>query len=155
MMMCFLKRVLPFLITLIFGAGLASIFGFHKRPTTTFEMRRELRANQIYVETLDDSRINNDVTQLKIVFQPPTHYTAEALKNQTAGVVTLLVSFGSNGFATVVGRISELPDGLTDDAVRVAEHTDFIPATIRGKPITETKEMNYIYSPNVNVIGDR
>ena len=132
-----LKRILPFLITLIVGTGLWGIFGT-RRPEGSvgpghyrFSHRRMSR---------NGSRL------LRILSQPERRYTPEATKNRTTGVVKLLVQFNSDGTTTVIDRISILPDGLTEEAERIAEHTRFIPATINGQPITQTKEMNYIFS---------
>jgi hypothetical protein len=133
------KRGLPFIITLIVGTGLGSLFGFHKPEPNRRAMSSRCAGERLNVAS-------NDMNQLKILYQPNTRYTPQALKNKTTGVVTLEVQFNSDRTTTVVERISTLPDGLTEDAERVTQQTRFTPAVVNGVPVTETKVMNYIYS---------
>jgi hypothetical protein len=133
------KRGLPFIITLIVGTGLGSLFGVDKP-----EAHRRATTNRCSNERFKIA--SSDVSQLTILYQPNTRYTPQALKNKTTGVVTLAVQFNSDRTTTVVERISTLPDGLTEDAERVTQQTRFTPALVNGIPVTETKVMNYIYS---------
>ncbi len=148
-MICLVKRALPFAMTLIVGTGLGSIFGFGSKPEQT---RKSWTNADIIVERRSSCRSSErrrhfrDSTPLNIRFQPNTSYTPEALKNKTTGVVKLLVRFNEDRTATVVEQLSTLPDGLTQEAVRVAERTQFDPETVNGQPVAVTKEMNYIFS---------
>ena len=143
-MTCLIKRALPFIITLIVGTGLWSICGSDKRSSRTVERLGTRVVSQLSVEKVE-LPLRDAVTTLEILDVPSTHYTPEALKNQTTGVVTLLVRFNVDGSTTVVGKLQTLPYGLTEDAERVAEQTHFTPATVDGRPVEETREMNYIY----------
>lgn len=154
-MTSWIKRALPFIITLIVGTGLGNIFGIHKPATSGGDTRRARCAKQRSFDNASVSPHNNGSTQLKILYQPSTRYTPEALKNQTTGVVKLLVRFKADGTTTVVERLFTLSDGLTEDAERVAEQTRFTPATVDGTPVTEMKVMNYIYSISVRDTNDR
>ena len=153
-----LKRAMPFVITLMVGTGLGNIFGLNDPPSRTVVTSRTVTSRFTTVERHNVEPREFDAhhcgTQLKILYQPSTRFTHEAVKNQTTGVVTLLVRFNADGTTTVVDRLSTLPDGLTEDAERVAEQTRFTPATVEGKPVTETKEMNYIYTLNVPEIAE-
>lgn len=138
----FLKRILPFMMTLIIGAGLGSVFGVHRTARGgggpghyRHTFKREIACGS---------------TPLRVLSQPEKRYTPEALENQTTGVVKLLVRFNPDGTATVIEQISTLPYGLTEEAVRVAEQTRFIPATLNGQPVAQDKEMNYIFSLDDN-----
>ena len=153
MMTCFVKRALPFALTLFVGTGLGSIFGFNSTPKKT----NATSAPDERIHTLTERRSGcpdsyrrrdyvGESTPLNIRYQPNTSYTRVALKNETTGVVRLLVRFNEDGTATVVSRLSTLPDGLTEEAVRVAERTQFDPETVNGQPVAVTKEMNYIFS---------
>jgi TonB family protein len=147
-----LKRALPFALTLIIGTGLGSILGSDRSTTkTNYSHSRAPFVRSVYRSGTGGGEYRhrrgfNDSTPLKIIFQPNTRYTSEALKNKTTGVVQLLVRFDEDGTATVVERLSTLPDGLTEEAVRVVEQTKFNPATVNGQPVPVTKEMNYIFS---------
>ncbi len=148
-----LKRALPFALTLIVGTGLGSVFSSNSSPTKTTYSATSVRSPYRSgggsgggVGYTHRRRSFDDSTPLKIIFQPNTRYTSAALKNKTTGVVQLLVRFNEDGRATVVERLSTLPDGLTEEAVRVVEQTEFNPATINGQPVPVMKEMNYIFS---------
>lgn len=147
MMTSLLKRALPFVLTLIAGTGLGSIFGFNSStPKTTSGSPSGTVERRYSCPSQRRRAFQSDSTPLKITFQPNTRYTPEALKNKTTGVVQLRVRFNADGTTTVVERLSTLPDGLTEEAERVVERTQFTPATINGEPVSQTKEMNYIFS---------
>ncbi|MDQ3746771.1 MAG: energy transducer TonB, partial [Acidobacteriota bacterium] len=79
-------------------------------------------------------------------FEPNTRLTEAARRNKTVGVVELLVRFDADGKATVVDRLTTLPDGLTEEAERAAERTVFKPATINGRPYSVTEVRQFIFS---------
>jgi TonB family protein len=148
MMISVLKRALPFVMTLIVGMMLGSIFGWNRpaaksvreeRFVTVTERRSSCRASR-------GRRAFSESTPLNITYEPNTAYTPEALKNKTTGVVQLRVRFNADGTTTVVEHLSTLPDGLTEDALRVSAQTRFEPETYNGQPVSVTKDMNYIYS---------
>ena len=148
-MTCFLKRALPFMLTLMFGIGLGSIFGFNHSGTTTANNLSGFKLEpRHYRSGCRGRRFTDYRTPLDITFQPSVRYTPEALKHQTTGVVQLRVSFNADGATTVLEQLSTLPDGLTDEAVRVAEHTEFTPEKVDGTPVTVVREMNYIFTLN-------
>lgn len=137
MLIFMMKRALPFLITLIVGALLGNIFGFQRTAN------RQECSNHFFAHKRTHRYV---AAPLRILYQPETRYTPEARKNRATGVVKLLVRFDPDGTATVVERLTPLPYGLTDEAVRVAEQTRFIPATANNQPVAQTNEMNYIFS---------
>jgi hypothetical protein len=148
-MTCFLKRALPFMLTLLVGIGLGSVFGFnHSGTTTTNNFSGFNLEPRHYHSGCRGRRLADYTTPLDITFQPNVRYTPEALKRQTTGVVQLRVSFNADGTATVLDKLSTLPDGLTEEAVRVAEHTEFTPEKVGGTPVTVVREMNYIFTLN-------
>jgi Gram-negative bacterial TonB protein C-terminal len=145
---CFLKRFVPFLLTLIVGLGLGSLF--QNEPTrSSFTVRRYVeRSYPRTTTTLSTSRApseTNSWTPLAILFEPSTHMTAEARKHQTYGVVQLLIEYGADGKARVLERITTLPDGLTEEAERVATQTQFRPETFNGQPVPATRIQAYYF----------
>lgn len=145
-----LKRAMPFALTLLVGTGLGSIFGFNQPSPRTDGLRvfRSERHSRCPSEkrrafTNPSSRHS---TPLEITYQPNTRLTPEAVRNDTTGVVKLLVRFNADGTTTVVERLSTLPDGLTQEAVRVAEQTRFNPKTVNGEPVTVTEDKEYVFS---------
>ncbi len=147
MMISFLKRGLPFILTLMVGIGVGSIFGFHSSKDTTMDnnssgFRWERHHHRSGCRQRDFS---NTRMPLNITFQPSTRLTPEAITHKTTGVVQLLVSFNADGTTTVVDRLSTLPDGLTEEAESVAGRTQFIPEKVYGEPVTVLRNMTYAF----------
>lgn len=147
---CFLKRFVPFMLTLAVGLGLGTFF-------QSKSSRRQFKT-RLYVEhnhRRTTSNLATEVTQsrasdsrpLAILFEPSTRTTAAARRNQTNGVVRLLVEYGADGKARVLKRIATLPDGLTEEAERVAELTQFRPETIDGEAVSVAKVQSYYFYP--------
>lgn len=152
---CFLKRMLPFLLTLVVGVMLGSLFQREQpRPRYTSRVSVEYfhfsdsgqdgtaESHRIFVPRDDDAEVT---TPLTILFEPPTHMTAAALRHQTYGVVQLLVEYGADGRARVLERIHTLPDGLTEEAERVAERAQFRPEARGGQPVSVTRLQSYYF----------
>lgn len=148
---CFLKRFVPFLLTLVVGVGLGSLFQ-HAGPRGAYTTRhcnaRTSEHNKIVYRTETALQSAHDYSvPLDIIYQPPIRMTEAALRHQTSGVVQLLVEYGANGHARVLKRIETLPDGLTEEAVRVAEETHFRPEWVDGVPVSVTRMQSYYFSP--------
>ncbi|MDX6693009.1 MAG: hypothetical protein QOF02_612 [Blastocatellia bacterium] len=139
---CFLKRFVPFLLTLFVGVGLGSLFQTERAPSQ-FTTRTYSESRQNYVFAPRDAGASS--APLAILFEPSTHMTEAARRHQTYGVVQLLVEYGANGKARVLERITTLPDGLTEEAVEAAEQTQFRPATINGQPVTQTRVQAFYF----------
>jgi outer membrane biosynthesis protein TonB len=157
MLPTFVKRVLPFMLTLLVGTGLGSVFGWRSSSTNTtqsnvtessYRYERRYGCSSRYRGNTGggERRSERTTTPLIIKFQPNTRYTPDALEHKTTGVVQLRVRFNADGTATVVERLSTLPDGLTEEAERVVERTQFTPETVNGEPVAVTKDMNYVFS---------
>ena len=148
MFACLLKRALPFMLTLLVGSGLGSIFSHTSAPrqssstvATTITTSRHscgMRTRAVVAES----------TPLIVNFEPSTRLTEAARRNKTTGTVELLVRFGADGKATVVDQMTTLPDGLTEEAERAAERTLFTPATINGTPYSVTEVRQFVFSPD-------
>jgi hypothetical protein len=147
MFACFVKRALPFTLTLLVGSGLGSIFsGVSTQSSsqlTTIQVERKYNCAQRHRAR---AAVSAPSTPLVVTFEPNTRLTEAARRNKTTGVVELLVRFGADGKASVVDRLQTLPDGLTEEAERAAERTAFRPATINGKPYTVTEVRQFTFS---------
>lgn len=143
---CLLKRILPFMLTLAIGLGLGSLFQLKSRnwegKTPCRSTRRHMRTDKTLVMRYQA----NASTPLAILFEPSTRMTAAARRNQTYGVVQLLVEYGADGKARVLSRVTSLPDGLTEEAERVAELTQFKPETRNGEPVSVTRVQAYYFN---------
>ncbi len=146
MFISLLKRGLPFTLTLLVGSGLGSIFS-STTPRTDIRSSVTTTTSRTHSCGARRARVASESsTPLIVTFEPNTRLTEAARRNQTVGVVELLVRFGADGKATVVDRLTTLPDGLTEEAESAAERTTFRPATIGGKPYTVTEVRQFIFS---------
>jgi hypothetical protein len=80
-----------------------------------------------------------------ITNQPEARVMVIALEHKTAGVVQLRVRFNADGTTTVLERLATLPDGLTEEAERIAENTTFTPETRDGEPVSVVRDMSYAF----------
>jgi hypothetical protein len=153
----FLKRGLPFILTLMVGSGLGSIFGFHSSKDTTTDNSSVFRWERHHRHYHSGCRGKDfsDTTPLMITNQPEARVMLIALKHKTTGVVQLRVRFNADGTTTVIERLATLPDGLTEEAERIAGNTTFIPETRDGEPVPVVRDMNYAFPlpPNISMGG--
>jgi TonB family protein len=62
-------------------------------------------------------------------------FTEEARRNRVKGAVRLGLEIGSDGAVRGLEVLNALPDGLTDEAVRIAHRLIFRPAIRSGEPV--------------------
>lgn len=148
MFACFLKRALPFSLTLLIGSGLGSILSSTPRSDSVRRFAAVTTTTSRHSCGMRNRAAVAESTPLIVTFEPVTRLTEAARRNKTTGTVDLLVRFGADGQATVVDRITTLPDGLTEEAERAAERTVFKPATINGRPYTVTEVRQFSFSPD-------
>lgn len=76
-------------------------------------------------------------------------YTSRARLNGISGIIRLLVEVGTDGSTKKVEVVNALPDGLTDEAIRIARVLQFKPAMAGTQPVNYTivLEMEF-YKPN-------
>lgn len=94
----------------------------------------------------DDDKVYTpkEVTQKATVVWNPGHfYTEEARKNQIQGVVRISAILGADGIVRNVKAIKELPDGLTETAIRSAKRIRFFPAQKDGKRVSQYVTLEY------------
>ena len=80
----------------------------------------------------------NNVTTVEVISHPKPEYTPEAKELKIQGDVVLEVRFSADGRCHVIRVVRGLGHGLDEQAIRVAEETQFKPATRDGKPIDIT-----------------
>lgn len=146
-----LKRALPFLLTLILGLLLGSLFGASHRPAP--EGFRFYRSDfpsdegsfRYHCPHRRDSYgyAYNYNSPLMIMHRPEAVYTAAARREGVSGVVKLRVTFGSDGVVTDIKPVETLGGGLTDEAVKAARNIEFKPAYVGGRPAEATKYIEY------------
>jgi TonB family protein len=157
-MLCFLKRVLPFTLTLIVGLTIGSLFNlFSAKPQTE---QRVFRFESSYgtgsgvgassggCRTRTRSSYSESYRSARILSQAQPLYTAEARSKGTQGDVMLRVTLGADGAVSDVETITTLPDGLTEQARKAARLIKFVPATRNGSPVDEVKTITYSFNLN-------
>lgn len=149
-MLCFLKRVLPFTLTLIVGLAIGSLFNlFSASPQPE---ARSYRFERSYATgggggcRTRTRAYTANLRSAEILYKPEPLYTAEARRNHTEGDVMLRLTLGSDGTVRDVETITSLPDGLTEQARRAARAIQFNPATRDGSPVDEVKMITYSFN---------
>ena len=153
-MFCFLKRALPFTLTLIVGTGVGSLFNLFSASPQTAEVSAYRTQSSYTTSCRTRSRArfiaqpNATLTysSARILSQVGPSYTAEARRNRTEGEVILRLTLSADGTVSDIETIKELPDGLTEQARKAARLTKFVPATRNGSQIDEMKTMTYTFN---------
>lgn len=95
-------------------------------------------SNEVFVETRD--------LRPTILYKERAKYTEDARQNQIQGTVVLSVIFGADGRIQDVRAIRSLPNGLTEEAISVAQRIRFNPATRGGKPVSVRSTIEYNFT---------
>lgn len=155
-MLCFLKRVLPFTLTLIVGTGLGSVFNFFNSSPQPSPQARAYRLEGGYAGGSGGGggcrtrrrAFAANIKSAEIFYRPEPFYTEAARRNRTEGDVTLRLTLGADGTVSNVETITALPDGLTEQARRAASQIRFNPATRDNSPVDEVKTITYSFDLN-------
>lgn len=73
----------------------------------------------------------------RITKKSEPQYTEQARTNRTSGTVVLRVVLKSSGEVGDINVIKDLPDGLTEECIRVAREIKFEPAMKDGNPVSQ------------------
>jgi TonB family protein len=77
--------------------------------------------------------------------RPFAYYTDEARQERVTGTTTLEAVLSTSGEVTDVKPLSQLPDGLTLQAVRAAEQLDFEPALRDGRRVEQRIQLEFSF----------
>lgn len=91
-------------------------------------------------------------TKPKILKRPPPAYTEEARRHGTGGKVVLRVLLASTAKVTHITVIKELPNGLTESAIKAACRMSFEPARKDGRPVAMYVQVEYEFLTSSNPI---
>lgn len=149
MMNCFLRRILPFTLTLLIGAALGNAMKLFSTPWAS-ETKSSFATGRTYRRGCASSKRRpvNQKTGLIYTSEPQPRYTKEALRKGVAGVVRLSVTFGADGTIKSVVPLERLAYGLTEEAEKAAWQIQFLPATFNGEAISVTEVREYSFSPD-------
>lgn len=88
-----------------------------------------------------------DVTQKALVLKKnKVQYTERARQNGTEGTVRLRVVLHKSGEVRDITVMNRLPDGLTDEAIRVAKLLKFKPAVKDGQAVSQYAVLTFPFS---------
>lgn len=93
-----------------------------------------------------NSNPNAKIKPIRVLSKPRANYTEAARNNGVEGAVRVRVTFLASGQIGAVTPVSELPDGLTEEAIEAARQILFEPQTADGKPVQVTKTVEYSFS---------
>lgn len=144
-----LKRVLPFILTLACGLtlGLANRYLFPSASTPgVAPVRYEFRTEESGCRFTRSRKSFSESSHVIVTFKPLARYTDEARRREISGTVRLNVLYGADGTVQDVVPLSKLPYGLTDEAVKAAKQTRFIPAKIYGETYSEWKLEDFAFN---------
>jgi TonB family protein len=150
-MSCFLKRVLPFALTLTIGLLIGSLFGSLRAPKF-YEAGR-------FEASYGDGRMSGNFhhgcrnayyynAPVVITRKPEAMYTAEARRDRVKGIVGLNVTLNSDGTVSDIVAVKELSGGLTEEAIKAARRIEFKPAYAYGRPMNATQYVEYVFDGN-------
>ena len=156
-MMCLLKRVLPFALTLVVGLVLWSFFGKGPHQTTIIAPKQSgfaegsgsgWRESSLQGKNdLDRPFSPRDVDEkARVLARPEPQYTEEARENQVEGTVVLRAVFSLTGEVTNIRVVSALPYGLTESSVEAARQLKFTPAMKDGHPVSQYIQIEYKFN---------
>lgn len=101
----------------------------------------------------DDNQTKEKIYQPEEVDRGPRitrksvpRYTEQARRNHTSGWVALRVVMKSSGEIGDIKVIKDLPDGLTEECIRVAREMKFEPAMKDGNPVSQYTKVEYTFS---------
>lgn len=148
MLMCLLKRVLPFTLTFIVGAALGGFFNPFGawRGTRSVVQRTELhdyglgKSRGCKHRRFKRRELVAETKPLVILFKPDARYPRvfEGYRNS----VWVRVTFGADSKVQKVEQLQPLlPNEALEAVERAARQIQFEPETINGLPVSVTKEI--------------
>ncbi len=90
--------------------------------------------------------ISGETKGLKVTYKPKAQYTKEAKKNKIEGTVTVRAVFLASGEIGAVTPVSNLPCGLTEQAIAAARKIKFEPQVVNGKPQTVIRSVQFSFT---------
>lgn len=81
----------------------------------------------------------------RLLSRPEPDYTRRARRNRVKGVVVLRVVLAATGKVERVTVVKELPDGLTEEAIKAARLIRFEPAERDGRKVSQSAIIEYYF----------
>jgi len=161
-MMPVLKRVLPFILTLLVGVAFGSLLQRDTRPAaypvyTEFGAKKscQMRPRHAILMPLPppppsfegEVLTYKDVTRKAVInHKPEPSYTYDARRNEVTGTVRLRLVLAADGTVRDITPLTTLPDGLTEMAVAAAREIEFTPAWKDGHAVSQYVTVEYNFN---------
>jgi len=148
----FLKRAVPFVLTLMLGVTVGSLL---KRtgpnaPSSAPQSRgvRHCRAMIAPMRAFESEVFTmKDVTRkADILYKPEPLYTFNARRNNVTGTVRLRMVLAADGTVQNIMPLATLPEGLTEQAIEAARDIEFKPASKDGRPVSQYVTVEYNFN---------
>ena len=94
-------------------------------------------------------------TKAVILTKPKAEYTAEARRNVITGVVLIEVILFTTGEVKNIKVLSQLPFGLTDNAIEAVQKVKFKPAIKDGRSVSQRAKFEYNFNLYKLFVGNR
>ena len=158
------KQVIAFSLSFSLGYLASSIVNFETFKTESDFQQKKLtdKFNQGFVKSAElkksgegvgfcrganSLKLNkSNIELLKIVSKPRANYTDLARLNKIQDKLFLRVTFLSNGKIGNIFPVTELPNGLTEQAITAAKKIKFKPMRVDGRAVTATKQLQYNFT---------
>jgi TonB family protein len=140
-----LRRVLPFVLTLLVGVALGSLLKHGRRHHDAHPCYGGVyQGGEVMTAPAPGVGVLQKVSSAAVILDKPDPlYTDEARRHGTAGEVRLCVLMSASGQVTEIEPLMTLPDGLTESAVEAARRIEFVPAQEHGQPIAQYVVISY------------
>lgn len=100
----------------------------------------------IYLDGERIYRSKETEKKARITARPEPSYTMKARENKVEGIVELRAILTSAGEVKVLYTLRELPDGLTEQALKAAKQIRFKPAEVGGKMVSIVVILQYNFN---------
>ncbi len=85
-------------------------------------------------------------SRVVITHREKAQYTELARQNRVMGIVVLNALFGADGQISDIRVVRQLPDGLTEEAIRAMRKMRFRPATKNGQPVAVRMSIEFSFN---------
>ena len=99
-------------------------------------------ANQTNTKIYEPKEVDR---KAKVTKRSEPQYTEQARRNHTSGFVVLRVVLKASGEIGDIKVVRDLPDGLTEECIRVAREIRFEPAMKNGNPVSQYLKVQYTF----------
>jgi TonB family protein len=109
---------------------------------SSLAMSSRQNANQTNTKIYEPKEVDR---KARVTKRSEPQYTEQARRNLRSGFVVLLVVLKGSGAIGDIKVVRDLPDGLTEECIRVAREIRFEPAMKNGNPVSQYLKVQYAF----------